>query len=96
MRKLWLPLALLALVVAGALAGTASAQGSVTGDVTVDAAEIACDGAVGVTVRLEGETGISGSPADVVLVLDRSGSMLGQRLTDLKTAANGLIDRLDT
>jgi uncharacterized protein YegL len=90
-------IALLAgLAALGTLAGAATAQGTVAGDVVLSAGEVACDGSIGVTVRLEGETGIAGSPADVVLVLDRSGSMAGQRLADLKAAANGLIDRLDT
>lgn len=93
-RVIW-GLAAAALVAAGMLAGTASAQGTVTGDVALGASTIACNGAVDVTVELEGENGISGAPADVVLVLDRSGSMAGTRLADLQAAANGLIDLLD-
>jgi uncharacterized protein YegL len=86
----------LVVIMAGALAGTSAAEaGTVTGSKTLDQTAIACAGTANVTITLTGESSIVGTPQDVVLVLDRSGSMAGTRLADLKTAANGLIDRLD-
>jgi uncharacterized protein YegL len=53
-----------------------------------------------VTVMLS-LTGLDGAclparrPADVLLVLDRSGSMSGQKIQDAKAAAKGFLDRMD-
>jgi len=53
-----------------------------------------------VTVMLS-LTGLDGAclpqrqPADVMLVLDRSGSMSGQKIADAKAAAKGFLDRMD-
>jgi uncharacterized protein YegL len=53
-----------------------------------------------VTVMLS-LTGLDGAclpqrkPADVLLVLDRSGSMNGQKIADAKAAAKGFVDRMD-
>lgn len=69
--------------------------GTVTGDKTVADADIGCDGSTTVTVTLDGQTGIAGNPTDVVLVLDRSGSMGGTPLADLKTGANTFVDIID-
>jgi hypothetical protein len=80
---------------AAALAMVATAAPSVTGSKTVTPGAIDCGGQTTVTVELAGTSTIVGTPQDVMLVLDRSGSMGGQRLTDLQAAANGLIDRLD-
>lgn len=84
---------------AGALASTTTAgaaqPGTVTGDKTVAATDIQCNGSTTVTLTLNGQTGIAGDPADIVLVLDRSGSMNGQPLADLKAGANQFVDILD-
>jgi uncharacterized protein YegL len=74
---------------------TAEMAGSVTGVQSSDPADIPCDGTTEVTVQLIGQNGISGEPLDVMLVLDRSGSMSGQPLADLKDAARAFVDILD-
>lgn len=78
-------------------AGSASAAGggTVTGGKTLGADDINCGKSVPVTVTLDGEDGIAGDPADIMLVLDRSGSMGGTPLADLKTGANTFVDILD-
>jgi uncharacterized protein YegL len=77
-------------------AGTVGAQGgTVTGDKTVTPGDIQCDGSVQVTVSLEAQTGLAGDPEDIMLVLDRSGSMGGQPIADLITAANTFVDIID-
>lgn len=92
--KLYLALGLVILsLLVPAMAGAQG--GTVTGDKTVDPADITCGGATLVTLTLSGQTGIAGDPEDIMLVLDRSGSMDGQPLTDLKTAANGFVDIID-
>lgn len=81
-----------------ALAGASPAlgqPGTVTGDKTVADTDIACDGSTTVTVTLDAQTGIAGNPTDVMLVLDRSGSMAGTPLADLKTGANSFVDIID-
>jgi uncharacterized protein YegL len=75
---------------AGAVAG-----GTVTGDKTLGATDISCGGSVPVTVTLNAETGIAGNPVDIELVLDRSGSMQGQAIVDLKVAAKTFVDIID-
>ncbi|MCG8923584.1 VWA domain-containing protein [Lentzea sp. CC55] len=73
----------------------AAADGTVTGDKTVGTTDIQCGGTVPVTVTLNAETGIAGNPADIELVLDRSGSMQGQPIVDLKAAAKSFVDIID-
>ena len=68
--------------------------GTVVGDKTLSETSIACDGELEVVITLTGETGIAGQPADIMLVLDRSGSM-GSALPSLKTAANIFVDAID-
>ncbi len=69
--------------------------GTVHGSKTLSASDISCDGAVTVTLSLIGETGIAGEPEDIMLVLDRSGSMAGAPLANLKTAAKAFVDIID-
>ena len=45
-----------------------------------DAAQIDCEGTLKVTLELSAAPDISANPTDIVLVLDRSGSMLGSPL----------------
>ena len=82
-----------ALLAAGT--STAAAQaGTVSGGKTVADADIGCGGSTTVAVTLDGQTGIAGNPVDVVLVLDRSGSM-ASAIGSLKTAAKGFVDLID-
>ncbi|MEK3854026.1 VWA domain-containing protein [Cytobacillus sp. FSL H8-0458] len=71
------------------------ANGSVNGNKIISPFEIPCGGSAQVMLQLIGQTGIAGSPTDIMLVLDRSGSMLGQPFADLKTGANTFVDILD-
>ncbi|SDP11088.1 VWA domain-containing protein [Lentzea jiangxiensis] len=73
----------------------AAADGTVTGDKSLGVTDIQCGGSVPVTVTLNAETGIAGNPADIELVLDRSGSMQGQPIVDLKAAAKSFVDIID-
>ncbi len=66
-----------------------------TGNKSLGATDIQCGGTVPVTVTLNAETGLAGNPADIELVLDRSGSMQGQPLVDLKAAAKSFVDIID-
>ena len=56
---------------------------------------IACDGALRVTLALTAAPDIVSNPTDIVLVLDRSGSMTGAPLADLKLGAKTFIDIID-
>jgi len=68
---------------------------SVTGDISVSPSSLSCKQSTDVTVKLTGQAGITQNPADVMLVLDRSGSMGGTPINTLKTAANKFIDIID-
>lgn len=56
---------------------------------------IDCDGTLKVTLALTATPDITENPADIVLVLDRSGSMSGSPLTNMKAGANKFIDIID-
>ena len=56
---------------------------------------ILCDGALRVTLALTAAPDIVSNPTDIVLVLDRSGSMTGSPLSNLKLGANTFIDLID-
>lgn len=53
---------------------------------------INCQGSLNVTIGITAAPDITTNPTDIVLVLDRSGSMEGQPLADLKTGVNTFID----
>jgi uncharacterized protein YegL len=94
-RRAFIALAV-ACATAATFAGTALAQGgTVTGTKTVSPSNIQCNGATQVTLTLDAETGLAGDPEDIMLVLDRSGSMAGAPLAALKTAANTFVDIID-
>ncbi len=101
MKKTFFPvLLILALLISltGALSVSAQEGGTVTGDKTLSETDILCDGSLQVTLTLDSQTGIAGDPEDIMLVLDRSGSMGslgGQPLADLKTAAGAFVDLID-
>ncbi len=54
-----------------------------------------CDGSLKVTLALSASPDISSNPTDIVLVLDRSGSMAGSPLANLKAGAKTFIDIID-
>ena len=57
--------------------------------------EIACDGTLKVTLALAAAPDIASNPTDIVLVLDRSGSMDGSPLDNMKAGAKTFIDIID-
>ena len=59
-----------------------------TGGVTA----ISCQGTFNVTIGITAAPDITTNPTDIVLILDRSGSMEGQPLADMKTGVNTFID----
>lgn len=61
----------------------------------IDVSQINCDGTLRVTLALSAAPDISANPADIVLVLDRSGSMAGSPLANMKTEADTFIDIID-
>ena len=56
---------------------------------------IPCDGALRVTLALTAAPDIVSNPTDIVLILDRSGSMTGSPLADMKLGAKTFIDIID-
>ena len=57
--------------------------------------QIGCDGSLRVTLALTAAPDIVSNPTDIVLVLDRSGSMAGTPLANLKLGANTFIDIIE-
>lgn len=57
--------------------------------------QITCDGTVKITLSLAAAPDISSNPVDIVLALDRSGSMAGSAIANLKLGANKFIDIID-
>ncbi len=57
--------------------------------------QIDCAGTLTVTLALAAAPDISSNPTDIVLTLDRSGSMAGSPLANLKLGANKFIDIID-
>lgn len=56
---------------------------------------IDCDGLLKVTIALSASPDISSNPTDIVLVLDRSGSMAGTPLENMKLGAKAFVDIID-
>lgn len=56
---------------------------------------IDCDGILKVTIALTAAPDITANPTDIVLVLDRSGSMAGSPLANMKAGAKKFIDIID-
>ena len=57
--------------------------------------QIDCDGSLRVTLALTAAPDIITNPTDIVLVLDRSGSMTGTPLASMKAGANTFIDIIE-
>lgn len=58
-------------------------------------ARIDCGGSFQVRLSLTAEPDIVSNPTDIVLILDRSGSMAGSALANLKNGAKAFIDIID-
>ena len=56
---------------------------------------IDCAGTLKVTLALSASPDITSAPTDIVLILDRSGSMAGNPLVNLKSGAKKFIDIID-
>lgn len=61
----------------------------------ISAKRIECDGMLKVTLALSASPDITSNPTDIVLVLDRSGSMDGSPLSNMKAGAKTFIDIID-
>lgn len=61
----------------------------------IDTTSIKCNESFKVTLSLTAEPDIVSNPTDIVLILDRSGSMAGNPLTSLKNGAKKFIDIID-
>ena len=57
--------------------------------------QIDCSGTLKITLALSAAPDIASNPTDIVLVLDRSGSMTGTPLTNMKAGADTFIDIID-
>lgn len=57
--------------------------------------EINCGGSLKIKLSLTAEPDITSNPTDIVLILDRSGSMAGSPLANLKNGAKAFIDIID-
>ena len=67
-------------------------MGILSSNKVINAASINCTGELRVTLALSAAPDIISNPTDIALVLDRSGSMSGDPLTNLKIGANTFID----
>ena len=61
----------------------------------LSAVRIDCGGSFQVRLSLTAEPDIVTNPTDIVLILDRSGSMAGSALANLKNGAKAFIDIID-
>ncbi|MGM9609850.1 MAG: VWA domain-containing protein, partial [Eubacteriales bacterium] len=61
----------------------------------LDKKEIDCSGSFRVKLSLTAEPDITSNPTDIVLILDRSRSMAGSPLANLKAGAKSFIDIID-
>ena len=61
----------------------------------LSASEIGCGGEFDITLSLCAEPNITENPVDIALVLDRSGSMSGSPLVNLKKGASSFIDIIE-
>lgn len=61
----------------------------------IDSDRIDCEGTLKVTLALSASPDISSNPTDIVLTLDRSGSMAGSPLDNMKEGAKTFIDIID-
>lgn len=69
-------------------------MGIISFNKTAAPSSIECNGTARVTISLSAAPDILSNPADMVLLLDNSGSMAGKPLAQLKIAANKFVDIL--
>lgn len=62
---------------------------------TIDLDQISCDGSLRVSLALTATPDIVSNPTDIVLLLDRSGSMTGVPLANMKVGAKTFIDIIE-
>lgn len=62
---------------------------------SLSVSQIDCGGSFSVTLSLTAEPDIVSNPTDIVLILDRSGSMAGSALENMKEGAKAFIDIID-
>lgn len=62
------------------------------GNKTIDKTVLNCGDKATVNISFDSKSELSARPADVILVLDKSGSMTGERLTEAKKGAINLIN----
>lgn len=70
-------------------------MGVTSSNKVINTDHIACDGTLRVTLALTAAPDIVSNPTDIVLVLDRSGSMAGTPLAALKLGAKTFLDIID-
>ncbi len=70
-------------------------MGIISTDKFVNVDSMQCDEEVIVTLSLTASPDITDNPAEIILLLDRSGSMQGEPLEDMKIAAKAFIDIID-
>jgi hypothetical protein len=58
--------------------------------------QINCGDTFNIRLSLTAEPDITSNPTDIVLILDRSGSMTGSALTNLKEGAKAFVDIITT
>lgn len=72
-----------------------SIMGITNSNKQIDTLQIGCDGTLKVTLALSAAPDIASNPTDIVLILDRSGSMAGSPLANMKSGADTFIDIID-
>jgi Ca-activated chloride channel family protein len=70
-------------------------MGIVNSNKVISANRIDCDGTLKVTIALTAAPDIVSNPTDIALVLDRSGSMEGSALANMKAGAKKFIDIIE-
>ena len=70
-------------------------MGIVNSNKQISQTQISCDGTLTVTLALAAAPDIASNPTDIALVLDRSGSMAGVPLENMKIGAKTFIDIID-
>ena len=70
-------------------------MGVINSNKVINMDQIRCDGTLRVTLALTAAPDIVANPTDIVLVLDRSGSMAGVPLANMKVGANTFIDIIE-